>query len=210
MKKILITLLVAASSVTVYAQLGVTAGLNIAKYTYNNGSEKKSLTSFNGGLVYRTTLSKDFKWQPELVFTGKGAVSTPPANNILGVEKYKNKLNYIEFGSPFIYNTNFGGDDNLTFDMGLGPYAAYLISAVNKAEKFDGTTTKRDFAIGSGTADEFKAMDFGLTYVVGVIVQKNIGIHLKYDQGLRNLEPNYAVKLHTGNFAVNLTYYFNK
>ena len=208
MKKILMTLLVAASSVTVYAQLGVTAGLNIAKYTYNNGSQKKSLTSFNGGLVYRTALDKDFKWQPELTFSGKGAVSIPPATS--GVAKYKNKLGYIEFASPFIYNTNFGGDDNLTFDVGVGPYAAYLISATNNAEKIDGTKTKRDFGIGSGTTDEIKAMDFGLTYVVGAIIQKNIGIHLKYDQGLRNLEPNYAVKWHTGNFALNLTYYFNK
>lgn len=207
MKKIILTILVAVTSASVYAQLGVTAGLNMAKYSYNNGSSRKALTSFNAGLLYRTDLGKDFKWQPELAFSQKGARSFP-ANSPVGVVKYTNKLNYIELSSPFIYNTNFGGAADYTFDFGVGPYVAYLVGGKNIGEKADGSKTKRDFDIGNDTGNQFKPIDAGLTFITGVIIKKQYGVHLKYDSGLRNLEPTYSAKLKTGNFAINFTYFF--
>ena len=207
MKKILFTLFLISSSIILNAQIGVTIGGNLAKYLYT--SDRKAIMSFNFGLVYKAPIAKSVAWQPELLYTSKGAqVYQPtPIGNTDPVMKYKNHLNYIELNSPFVYTGEV--TDELDFNFGFGPFVSYLTSAKNIAKNWDETTTKKDFAIGNSITDDFKALDYGGSLMAGFTMSKQLGFHFKYELGLANLspQPNFPA-LKTRNFSFNITAFF--
>src|SRR5690348_6452332 len=98
MRRVLLSAVIAAGfASTVSAQVplplprfGVRAGINIAKVSGDSVEGAKNKTAFVGGVVVSLPLSKDFAFQPELVYSMKGAKFSEQ-----GVDG-EFKLNYVE------------------------------------------------------------------------------------------------------------------
>lgn len=209
MKKIYFTIAIFILSLNAFAQIGITAGLNLAKYSYSEESfnvERKSLMSYNFGIQYKKSLSEKFYLLPELEYTVKGAnvyMSYPIGET--GPMKNTNKLNYLQLTLPVMGAFALDDEGTYDFEIGLGPYAGYLLSAKQKVEEFDGSTSESKFS-----SDALKRMDYGLQFSTGFRMSKQLGLHFKYDLGLANIEPesgNPAIK--TRNFSINLSWIFS-
>lgn len=209
MKKILLTLLFTSSIILAKAQIGITAGGNIAKYSYTSNADRKFIFGFNGGLFYNHNFGENFAIQPELLYTVKGATLYTEifigSNN--PVMKYQNRLKYVQFSLPVM--RSFEVSDEFDFDFGLGVFVGYLTSADYTAKNFDGTSSKGDFKIGNGATDSFKALDYGASAKIGFTMSKTLGFHFRYEAGLADLSPTpNDPKLKTGNMTFNISYIF--
>ncbi len=210
MKKICVTILLLMLSLNALAQLGISAGLNLAKYSYSEESfdvSRKSIVAYNIGVQYKKALSEKFYLLPEIGYTVKGAnvYMTYPIG-FTGPMKYTNRLNYLQFTLPVVGAFALDDEDQYDFEIGLGPYAGYLLSAKQKVEEFDGSTSESKFS-----SDAFNRMDYGLQFSTGFRMSKQLGLHFKNDLGLSNIEPESGNPvIRTRNFSVNLSWIFSE
>jgi len=137
-----------------------------------------------------------------MLFTQKGAV-----NNNLGsvytpnIDHWTNKLGYAELSLPIILKLPIMRKSS--FDIGVGPYAGSLVSAVSKAKDLDGKITKTKFKVGSDSTDDFKRMDAGLcVYFGGKFSHFNMS--LVYEKGLVNISPAKNESIRNGCFSFNM------
>ncbi|HWB26394.1 MAG TPA: porin family protein [Chitinophagaceae bacterium] len=210
MKKTFLALIaVTLVYITCPAQFGILGGVNFSKYEYV--SDRKALISWNAGLLYRIAKSSStFAMQPQLTYTGKGAIKYPeidPNNDIL---KYTNHINYLQLSVPFIISPKLDDEGTLRFDIGAGPYVANVVSAKSSAESYEGETTTSDFKVGSSSTDDFKPFDAGITMMAGTRIG-NISFNVQYDLGLLNVNPvTTAPPLKMRAFMFNMLVYFGK
>lgn len=183
MKKLLLLAALAAGSVfSVSAQskttFGARAGVNIASwYATQSGSSvtasSGSITAFSAGVYADAPLGTSFSVQPGIFYSGKGMNSND------GVNTGKIKTAYIQIPVNFLYNVQSAAGK---FYFGLGPYAAYGISA--KAEdRLNGTKVSIDLEFG----EYLKRMDVGLGSLIGFQFSNNVSLNVNYDLGLTNI-----------------------
>jgi hypothetical protein len=190
------------------SQVGITGGLNIAKYSYV--SDRGSIFSFNAGLIYRKQLSRSVYWQPALSYTGKGATVYPPIpiGSTNPNEKYLNRLGFVELSAPFLAGAAMG--DAFRFEIGAGPYLGYLVSAVQTARQYNGGETKYKFSVG-GNGKDFTPFDAGLQFSTGFLMGGRVAFHINYDLGMVNVNgTSGAPALKMRSTSMNFTYYFKK
>jgi len=210
MKRILFILAILTLSGNLcYSQLGITGGLNIAKYKYT--SDRTNLLAFNAGLVYRAGKAKGNLFvEPQLLYTMKGAVKYPDIDINNDVLKYTNRLSYVELSMPFFFSRKLNDNELYRMDFGIGPYAGYLVHATYTAETYEGDKATGRYKIGSSSSDDFKPVDAGLTFLTGVTIS-NIGFRFQYDLGLANtntLKNDAALKMRAA--MLNVVIYFGR
>jgi Outer membrane protein beta-barrel domain len=173
MKKVILVMLAAASSVIASAQIrfGVKAGVNIANVTYSGSSAPSSLqsiTDFNGGLFASIPLFSSCSLQPEVVYSGQGTSAN--------VSSVTAKLNYDYLNVPVLFK--YQHSTGLFAET--GPQVGFVLSAKEKA---DGQTT--DVKSNSQSTDFSWA--FGIGYQIKVI---NLGIDARYNLGLTDVNKD--------------------
>lgn len=207
MKKLILLCFLLGSTLCSFGQLGLTGGLNIAKYNYSgakNGVAHKPLLAYNFGVNYRTDLTGQLFLLPELSFSLKGAQAyyeyplgyTGPMKNV-------NKFGYLGIQLPAIFSFPLGGQ--IDYEIGGGLYAAYLLKATQRTVEFDGSSATRDFPSG-----DISKLDAGLHFTTGLKISKRLGLHLSYSPGLMNIEKQKAqLAVRTSNVSVNMSWSFS-
>jgi hypothetical protein len=217
MKQLSLISLLTVFFVTAHAQLSVTGGLNLSKYSYpadpGDLSSRKAIAAFNAGLRYRKPLSEKISLQPEFGFTQKGARKYPTYPiGFTGPMKYVNRLSYLQLAVPAVASFSLSDMDeegDPKFEIGAGPYVAGLMKAAVTIVEFDDSRTTTRYSIGNSSSAAFRRLDYGLRAVTGFRLLRSIGIHVHYEIGLKNIEPNPAFKpIKNRNFSLNLSWMF--
>jgi hypothetical protein len=208
MKKLILTISLIGLAYGAFAQFGLTAGMNLAKYTYTETQfdvHRKSILAYNFGVQYKKELSEKLFLLPELNYSGKGSrIHYDYPEGFTGPMKNVNKFQYIQLNVPALVAIPL--TDEIDYEIGGGLFAAYLLKATQKTIEFDDSYVTENFASG-----DLEKMDVGLHFSTGFRMNKMLGFHLRYDLGLMNIqgvEGSPAAK--TRNFSINMSWLFSK
>ena len=172
--------------------LGVKAGASLTNFVGADANGFDNRFGFHAGAFANIGFTKLFAFQPEVIYSQKGAHFAN--NSDAGL-----RLHYIDVPLGFHVNT-----DGFFFEA--GPQVGFLVAA--KSE------------IGSVSTDikgTFKAVDFGYLAGLGYQLKHGLGIGLRYNGAFSNvykevpLTTNSAFQQRTRNSAFQLyaTYSFN-
>ncbi|WP_316812235.1 porin family protein [Pedobacter heparinus] len=208
MKPLILTLALFGLSLGAFAQIGLTAGMNLAKYTYPETQfdvHRKSILAYNFGIQYKKELTEKLFLLPELSYSGKGSrIYYDYPEGYTGPMKNVNKFQYLQLNLPAIVAIPLS--DELDYEIGGGLFAAYLLKATQKTVEFDDSYVTEKFASG-----DLKKMDAGLHLTTGFRMSKMLGFHFRYDLGLMNIEGvNGSPVVKTRNFSINVSCLFAK
>jgi hypothetical protein len=197
MQKTLYTLaLLAGLSTVAHAQrggdisLGLKAGASYASFVGAEAGSRDGLFGFQGGIFANIGLSRMVAFQPELLYSQKGA-------KIKDVTNASTRLGYLDV--PLAFHVNA---DGLFFEA--GPQVGFLLSA------------KSEFGPQSiDVKDQLNSVDLGYLFGLGYQRKTGPGIGLRYNGGFSNLPKAYTVgnvttQPHVRNsvFQLYLTYSF--
>jgi len=153
------------------AQIGVKGGVNFSNMYTEDVDDNNVLTSFNAGFYASVPLTSSLAFQPEFLYSRKGAELEYDNAFVSGKAKFK--LNYIEV--PLLLKINLTNNINIH----AGPYFAYLIDAQVSNENNDGEVNfEEEF-----DNDDFNKLDVGLSAGLGFDFN-SIGIGARYNYGL--------------------------
>ncbi len=168
------------------AQVGVKGGVNFSNLYSDDVDDNNVLTSFNAGFYASIPLTSSLAFQPEFLYSRKGAELEYDNAFASGATKFK--LNYIEV--PLLLKINL--TDNI--NVHAGPYFAYLIDAKVTDENSDGDINfEEEF-----DNDDFNKFDVGLSAGLGFDFN-SIGIGARYNYGLSTVgkERDFAGTTYT-------------
>jgi hypothetical protein len=157
------------------AKFGIKGGLNLTSLYVDNVSSEHMKAGFNAGVFAKLPVTKGFSIQPELLYSVKGAKDTY-SNFLQGDGEYRFNLGYMEL--PVLAVINLAPN----FNLHLGGYAAYLVSANVKDVNNDGTIE----GATDLNADNFNRWDFGLVGGLGFDIQ-NFTLGARYNYGLSEI-----------------------
>lgn len=207
MKQLTLTLSLIAIQFSSFAQIAITAGMNLAKYSYAETKfdvHRKSILTYNFGIQYKKELTEKLFLLPELDYSGKGSrVYYDYPIGFTGPMKNVNKFQYLQLNLPAIVVLPV--TEEIDYEIGGGLFAAYLLKATQKTVEFDDSYVTRDFA-----SDDLKKIDVGLHLTTGFRMGKMLGVHLRYDLGLINVEGiTGSPDIRTRNFSINMSWLFS-
>jgi hypothetical protein len=205
MKKIILLLALAAGvSTTAQAQyrgrggnvsLGIKAGASLTSFTGDDANVFLNRAidyrfGFHAGVFANIGFAKLFAFQPELLYSQKGAKLTDIDAGV--------RLHYIDVPLAFHVNT-----DGFFFE--LGPQVGFLVAAKNE--------------VGSASADvksAYKTVDFGYLGGLGYQLKHGLGVGLRYNGAFTNARVSYPVggftlqpRARNSAFQLYATYSFN-
>ena len=192
MKKLLLSAAILFGSLGAFAQgglgYGLRAGVNIPKYSMENGSSESNTGFFVTGYL-DAPISPYFSIQPGLSLQNKGGKwSETNNNNSISVKQSIMSLD-IPVNAVAKFPTGASGN----FFIGAGPYVGFALSGKNKFEGNlgdSGLKSEEDVKFGSGDGDELKRTDFGVNFLAGYQLTNGFQINAGYGLGLTNLAPN--------------------
>jgi len=186
MKKLLLSAAILFGSLGAFAQgglgYGLRAGVNIPKYSFENGSSESNTGFFVTGYL-DAPISPNFSIQPGLSLQNKGGKWTEGENNSIELKQSIMSLD-IPVNAVAKFPTGASGN----FFIGAGPYVGFALSGKNK-QNIGGVKTEQDVEFGSGDGDELKRTDFGVNFLAGYQLSNGFQINAGYGLGLTNLSP---------------------
>lgn len=229
MKKLLLSLLLAGTSLAGFAQLptiGIKGGVNFATLsasgTPNNvvagtnlTESSGSITSFNAGVFADFKLGH-FSLQPAVNFTGKGGTfhgftgpipSVPPGETSVSEINSNYKIYYLQVPVNIVYHIPVIIGD---IYFGAGPYAAFGLSG---KIKLTGNNTKtgalslhNDVKFGDDAGD-IRSKDYGANAIAGIKLKSGLLLNINYDFGLTNILPEAdGTKMKTRVLGISIGY----
>jgi hypothetical protein len=199
MKKLtLIALLVLPASI-VCAQspkIGFKAGLNLNHVSSNDHDLKHDLkprTSLHLGLVADFEMSKSLSFQPQLLFSGRGAKESH------GDHSDVIAFNSLELPLNFVYRK----DSAKGIFVGMGPSLGYNLNGKIKEE---GDSENIEFGSKEG---EFKRLDLGLNALLGYKFSQRYFVSTNYSLGLSNWTNTSSVTWKNNIAGISIGYFFN-
>jgi hypothetical protein len=180
MKNLIFVFALALTSLTLNAQFGLKAGLNLANINVKGDGitlDTKMLPTFHIGPTYAIAVSENFTINPSLLLTGRGFRLEFDAGPPDGVFKAKSSSFYLQLPVLATYKTE-------KLYIGAGPYAGYALSERTKA---DGEDSEKG-TIGNSVDDSLAPLDFGINAELGLFFNK-FGIGLGYSLGLSDTTP---------------------
>lgn len=191
MKKRILTVFALMAMVTVaaFAQgFGVRAGFNLQNITGEAGGddlENALKPGFNVGAFYEVSVATDFYFQPNLLFSMKGARNED--------EDLDFSLGYVELPLHFLYKPQLGTGRII---VGFGPYLAYGVTG-----KIKGDNADIDVKFKSDLSEEeamevifqetfyMKGLDAGADVFFGYEFPFQVSVQFNAQLGLLNLMP---------------------
>jgi hypothetical protein len=153
---------------------GIRGGINFSNLYVDGVEDQNVKTGIVIGLYAKLPLTKGISFQPELLYSNKGAQLTY-SNFVQGQGVYRFNLNYIE--APMTFSLNIIKN----FNIHAGGYVAYLASA-NVKDVQEGTI----IGVTELNEDNFNRFDYGLICGLGVDIGK-FGIGARYNYGLNQI-----------------------
>lgn len=177
MKKIILSVVLATLYYVAYAQnesvknsdisFGFKGGLNLSFITGDGTDNFDSKIAFHIGVVSEITISENFSFQPELLYSAQGDKETFEGTDI------KYKLDYLNVPLMVKYYVSEG------FSLEAGPQLGFLLSS--KAE-------------GDGVSIDLKDMmntfEFALDFGLGYKFENGINFSARYNLGISNIVKN--------------------
>jgi hypothetical protein len=181
MKKITLMLFILVVSYSVYSQIGIRAGINLASFSYSAPDETedlftfKSNLGFQAGIDYEMNLGGAIYFNPAVLYSQKGSKLE---FDFLGA-KSEGKFvhNYIEVPLDFVYK--FGSDD-MKFGVFAGPYLGYFLGGYTQGDGEDKETYDK-----ADIDDGFNRIDYGVELGLGFYLS-GINVRAYYSLGLAN------------------------
>lgn len=190
MKQLFLFLIVMLFSTSIWAQhvnLGVKGGLNLYTIHNDNGSKYDTKASLHIGLLAHIHLEKQLAVQPELLFSAQGAKYKTESSEV------NLKLNYLNIPVLLQYMFDNG------FRLEAGPQVGFLISAKSEAG-----------SVSVDIKNSIKPVDLGLAFGLSYIKPTTgLGIDLRYNLGLSNINENGTVKSMNRGFQIGILYQFS-
>ncbi|SHL71253.1 Outer membrane protein beta-barrel domain-containing protein [Chitinophaga jiangningensis] len=173
MKKLILSGIIALGSfLTAQAQnvnFGVKGGLNLAKMTqYDNN---KVRASFNAGVYANFAITKEWAFQPELLYSGQG--TKLESGTILGIPLKDVTIATDYLNIPLMVQYSIAP----SFFVEAGPQVGFLLAAKTKV----GDNTNKDYK------DIMTTADFGLGLGFGYKLDNGLGFSGRYNFGLTNI-----------------------
>lgn len=164
---------------TAYAQtdkqatrFGIKGGINISNMYTKEVDDKNTVIGFNSGLFFKLPLTSNFAFQPELLYTTKGAELSYSNSLISGSATFS--LGYIEMPLLAVINLT----ENVNIQGGV--YLSSLTSAKVKNVSDVGLFNFEDELDRS----DFETFDYGLVFGAGLEFDK-INLGIRYEYGMK-------------------------
>ncbi|RVT98080.1 PorT family protein [Mucilaginibacter limnophilus] len=215
MKKALLTICLAAASLTSFAQFygdyeapvtfGIKGGANFASFQQSvegleGSASSGSVIGYHAGVYANFNIDYYFAIQPALLFTVKGSkfkysesTEIEDIGTVSVLSDDKATLNYLHFPVNLIYKVPTG--DNKFF-FGAGPFISYGLSGKAKTKQtgtlMDETFTNEvegDVTFGNEPGN-VKRFDYGANALVGFKFYGGFVISANYDFGLAEIQNN--------------------
>jgi len=195
MKKLVLILIAGVSFATAHAQIqfGIKAGANLATLTGSDATGASTLAGFNGGIFAKIPFAASLSFSPEIDYSGQGAKYSD--QGVTGSQH----LNYLNIPLLVKYTHSSG------FSVATGPQVGFLLSAKAKVQ-----------GVSADDKNAYNSADFSWDFGVGYDIPKTgVGIELRYDLGISNIEnngdnsggsSNSTGKLHNSVFQLGLRY----
>lgn len=193
--------------------LGAKAGLNLATFS---GSDKpddlKMLPGLNAGLFGTIPVNEMFAIQAEVNFEQKGSGAKDATDQfndyLVHTSDWKWVLNYITV--PVLAKATLG--QTTQFNLYLGPYAGFLMSAKMKgtAEYENQINPDESYTeeVDDDIKDSFKGFDYGVTMGVGVKVplsqQLSFTGDVRYNHGFAKLDSDGESKMYNSAIGISV------
>lgn len=142
--------------------LGLKAGGSLSSFVGEQSTNYKNTFGFHAGVFANIGLTKLFAFQPEIIYSQKGAEFSP----------YTTHVNYIDV--PLAFHVNA---DGLFFEA--GPQVGFLVAA---KDKYSNSSLSLD------TKSLYNTVDFGYLFGLGYQRKSGLGIGLRYNGGFTNIE----------------------
>ena len=176
MKKLTLIALLVIPATMVFAQapkFGFKAGVNLNNVSSNDEELNEELagrTSIHLGVITDFSMSKSLSFQPQLLFSGRGAkIDHGDHNDVYA-------FNSLEIPLNFTYKKNASKG----VFLGVGPSLGYNLSG-----KVKGDHDSEDIVFGSGNG-EIKRLDLGLNAIFGYQFSNKYFVSTNYSSGLSN------------------------
>lgn len=175
--------------------LGIKGGATLSNFVGINTGNYEDLYGFHVGGFANINLSRSVLFQPELLYSQKGA-RTPA-----GTSDYVNRrLHYVDV--PLALRLNAQG-----FFVEAGPQIGFLVLAQDKFGSSSATLDRRDF----------NTTDIGYLAGLGFQRKSGLGIGLRYNGTFNTLRPPVTIggvlvtnRARNSFFQLSLMYSFNK
>ena len=209
-KQVIILALLTFTS-TIYAQLGIKAGINMAneiksfsQQDIQEGFSSKNLTGYQIGLVYQAMPKKSgLGVEFGALLSQKGSTFSDSVSTTNLLREGYTELNYLEVPFNLRYRLTLGFIGVYGFG---GVYGGYALSG----KTVDETANKTENETFSGFMDR---VDYGLNFGAGLELFNKIQLGATWSQGLKNTSNGGLIlplPTTTTNrvFSVNLVYLF--
>ncbi|MBD2714279.1 PorT family protein [Microvirga sp. STR05] len=179
MKKLILTLALAAGAASLsHAQgvkLGVKVGASYASVAGDDTEDAKYKLGFNGGLTANFGFSDLISFQPELLYSQKGFQFEDDDFD------YKAKQTYHYVDVPLLLRINADGP---FFE--LGPQVGVLLGQKAKVT-VDGEEVDSD---SDSDLEGYNRVDFGYIAGVGYQLESGLSVGVRYNGGIGNIFEN--------------------
>jgi hypothetical protein len=168
------------------SKFGIKGGVNFSNLYTKDVDDQNVLTGYTIGVFTQVPLTNWVSFQPELLYTTKGAELEYDNAFVEGTGKFR--LNYIEV--PVLLKINLTDH----FNIHAGPYAAFLVNSKITNEDANGNINFED-EVDSNDLNKF---DYGLAAGLGFDFD-NFGIGARYNYGLSTVgkERSFAGTTYT-------------
>ena len=161
-------------------RFGVKAGVNVSNMYTKDVDDKNTMYGFNGGLFLKIPLSENIAFQPELLYSMKGAELKYNNTFVSGTARFS--LNYIDVPLLVVFNLS----KNVNIHGGV-----YVASLMNVKIKNEGTVSLFNFE-NELNKDNFETLDYGLTIGAGVDLDK-ISLGIRYEYGMKTVGKENSI-----------------
>lgn len=201
MKRFILSVIAIMAFIITNAQdvkYGIKGGLNVSNFS-NSDEDLTSKTGLNIGGFAEIKIWDDFFIQPELLYSGQGAiVENVHTEGHTGDIRFN--LAYINVPVMFKYQIF------QNFSIGAGPQIGFLASAKSKT-KIDGF----DRSYKMDVKDFFKPIDFGFNFGASCDFTENVSFEARYNFGRANIAKGEGwdnTKIYNGVLSCTLAYKF--
>lgn len=170
--------LVLFGSLHAYSQeAGIKGGVNLSNLYVTDVDDENMKIGFNAGIYYNARISEAFSFQPEFLYSLKGA-EVVYGSGLLNLNSGKHRFNlgYVEV--PLGFNVTAGDH----FFLQAGPYVALLLHAKVKRVDNGDEMVVREF-----DRDDFNTLDYGVFGGLGFNFEEGGQFGIRYNYGLREI-----------------------
>ena len=150
---------------------GIKAGGSMTNFISESSIEYENIYGYHAGVFANVILSNRFSFQPELLYSQKGAKFPD-----FVTEGATRRLQYLDI--PLAFHANFNG-----FFLEAGPQIGVLLAAQDKVGSTTATVYRKSFT----------AADFGFIGGLGYQRASGLGIGVRYNGGLTNISQSGSV-----------------